>query len=47
MTFGGSTEICATAHFYSIGKLGPEENQKHTAAMMEVTERTLGIPKDR
>merc|ERR1712080_315015 len=44
---GRSTDICGTATFLSIGKLGPEENQRHSAAMMEVTERRLGIPKDR
>jgi len=47
MMMSGTTDICGTATFLSIGKLGPEENIKHSAAMMEVTEKRLGIPKDR
>jgi len=47
MVMSGTADVCGTAVCMSIGKLGPEENQKHTAALMEVVNAKLGIPKDR
>ena len=44
---GGSDEPCGTATLMSIGKLGPEENIKHSANMGEFCANKLGIPKDR
>merc|ERR1719430_1143805 len=44
---GGTADVCGTATFLSIGNMGAEQNQKHSAAMMQVIEDCLGIPKDR
>ena len=43
MTFGGSNEPCAYVCLMSIGKLGVEENKKHSDAIMTVLEKSLGI----
>lgn len=47
MTFGGTTETCAIARLMSIGKLGVEENRKHSAAVSEFVEKNLQIPRSR
>ncbi|XP_064460337.1 macrophage migration inhibitory factor homolog [Ornithodoros turicata] len=47
MSFGGTEEPCATANLYSIGRLGKEENIKHSAAIFKHVENTLGIKGNR
>ncbi|XP_042207489.1 macrophage migration inhibitory factor homolog isoform X2 [Homarus americanus] len=47
MTFGGSSDPCATALLISLGKLGVEENKGHAAKIYEFVENSLGIPGDR
>ncbi|KAI3381023.1 hypothetical protein SNEBB_005015 [Seison nebaliae] len=47
MSFGGTTEPCALMHLTSIGKLGPEENKKLTANIMEHISKNLNIPQNR
>merc|ERR1719226_243872 len=47
MMFGGSDAPCASAFFSSIGKIGPEENKVHAAAVFPLVARHLGVPEDR
>ena len=47
MILSGTSDVNGLATLLSIGKLGPQENQKHSAVMSQVTEKVLGIPKDR
>ena len=43
MSFGGSNEPCAYVTLMSIGKLGLDENKKHSNAIMTALEKHLGI----
>lgn len=43
MVFGGTNEPCAYVTLMSIGRLGIEENKKHSNAIMNELERSLGI----
>ncbi|XP_077996134.1 macrophage migration inhibitory factor-like [Glandiceps talaboti] len=43
MSFGGTTEACASVTLACIGKLGLEDNKGHTKAVMEHLQSTLGI----
>ena len=43
MSFGGSNEPCAYVTLMSIGKLGLDENKKHSNAIMISLEKHLGI----
>ena len=47
MMFGGSDAPCASAFFSSIGKIGPEENKVHAAAVFPLVAKHLGVPEDR
>merc|ERR1719150_1201092 len=47
MMFAGSDAPCASAFFMSIGKIGPEENKAHAAAIYPLVEKYLGISGDR
>ena len=47
MSFGGTNEPCATATLLSIGRLGSEENKKHSNCIMNQLEKSLGIPPSR
>ena len=47
MMFAGFDAPCASAFFMSIGKIGPEENKAHAAAVYPIVEKYLGIPGDR
>uniref|UniRef100_L7M3U4 L-dopachrome isomerase n=1 Tax=Rhipicephalus pulchellus TaxID=72859 RepID=L7M3U4_RHIPC len=47
LSFGGTDEPCAIANLYSIGCLSPKENKKHSAALFEHIEKTLGIKGNR
>merc|ERR1712025_1187763 len=47
MMFGGSDAPCASAFFMSIGKIGPEENKVHAAAIYPLVTKHLNIPEDR
>ena len=46
MAFGGSAEPCAKVDFISAGKIGKEENKKHTTAITALMEK-LGVPSNR
>ncbi|RNA14851.1 macrophage migration inhibitory factor [Brachionus plicatilis] len=46
MSFGGTFEPCAMVTLMSIGRLGVEENKKHSKAIMCELEK-LGIPPNR
>ena len=43
MSFGGSNEPCAYVTLMSIGKLGPDENKKHSNVIMTALDKHLGI----
>uniref|UniRef100_A0A023FHD3 L-dopachrome isomerase n=1 Tax=Amblyomma cajennense TaxID=34607 RepID=A0A023FHD3_AMBCJ len=47
LSFGGTDDPCAIANLYSIGCLTPKENKKHSAALFEHIEKTLGIKGNR
>ena len=47
MMFGGSDAPCASAFFMSIGKISPEENKTHAAAVYPIVFNYLGVPEDR
>merc|ERR1719323_261214 len=47
MMFGGSDAPCASAFFMSIGKISPEENKTHAAAVYPIVSKYLGVPEDR
>jgi phenylpyruvate tautomerase len=47
MTFGGTNEPCAYVTLMSIGRLGIEENKKHSNAIMNELEKLLEIPPSR
>ncbi|KAH1011490.1 macrophage migration inhibitory factor homolog [Dendroctonus ponderosae] len=47
ISFGGSDAPAAQATLMSIGGLGPAENKKHSKALCEIVEKTLGVPSDR
>ena len=47
MMFGGSEAPCASAFFMSIGKISPEENKTHAAAVYPIVSKYLGVPEDR
>jgi len=47
MMFGGTDAPCASAFFMSIGKIGPEENKAHAAAIYPLVKKHLNIPEDR
>ncbi|XP_071790106.1 macrophage migration inhibitory factor-like [Asterias amurensis] len=46
MAFGGSADPCAKVDFISAGKIGKEENKKHTTAITALMEK-LGVPSNR
>ena len=46
ISFGGTNEPCAYVSLMSIGRLGVEENKKHSHALMGALEK-LGIPSSR
>ncbi|CAF0742811.1 unnamed protein product [Brachionus calyciflorus] len=46
MSFGGTFEPCAYVTLMSIGRLGVEENKKHSKVIMNELEK-LGIPPNR
>lgn len=46
MSFGGTFEPCAHVSLISIGRLGVEENKKHSKVIMNELEK-LGIPSNR
>lgn len=47
MVFGGTNEPCAYVTLMSIGRLGIEENKKHSNAIMNELEKLLAIPPSR
>ena len=47
MTFGGTNEPCAYVTLMSIGRLGIEENKKHSNAIMNELEKLLEITPSR
>jgi len=47
LIFGGTNDPCASATLMSIGKLGPEENKAHAAAIYPIVNKHLGVPEDR
>ncbi|KAL4720159.1 hypothetical protein ACJJTC_012463 [Scirpophaga incertulas] len=47
MSFGGTTEPCATANLMSIGALGVEQNKEYAKVLFELVENELGIPSTR
>lgn len=47
MSWGGTSEPCASARLMSIGQLGVKENKKHAKELYDHIEKTLGIRKDR
>ena len=44
MMFGGVEGPCAMASLTSIGKLGLNENKKHSKALAEHVQKHLGVP---
>ncbi|CAG2063444.1 unnamed protein product, partial [Timema podura] len=47
LSWKGSTAPAGNAMLMSIGLMGPEDNQRHAAALSEHVFKHLGIPKDR
>lgn len=47
LSFGGTSAPCGYATLMSIGELGPERNQAHSAVLFKHLKETLGIPPDR
>lgn len=47
MSWGGTDDPCALLDILSIGKLGREENKKHSAVLSDYVGKHLGIDKDR
>jgi phenylpyruvate tautomerase len=47
VAWGGSTDPCGTVTLLSIGKLGVEENKKHSAVLHDHFEKNLEIPRNR
>lgn len=47
LSFGGSTEAAANCLLMSIGKLGLEENKKHSKVLSAHLEKTLGVSPNR
>ncbi|XP_050302930.1 macrophage migration inhibitory factor homolog [Anthonomus grandis grandis] len=47
MSFGGTNEPAGQATLMSIGALGVAENKKHSKALFEAIEQTIGIPPNR
>ena len=43
ITFGGTAAPCAYLSLMSIGKLGVAENKKHSKAIMDEMEKSLGV----
>jgi len=46
-SWGGSSEPSVQATLRSIGKLGPEENIKHTKAISDTVSKALGVKVDK
>eukprot|EP00271_Cylindrocystis_brebissonii_P014309 TRINITY_DN35628_c0_g1_i1.p1 TRINITY_DN35628_c0_g1~~TRINITY_DN35628_c0_g1_i1.p1 ORF type:complete len:116 (+),score=16.18 TRINITY_DN35628_c0_g1_i1:179-526(+) len=47
MCFGGTEEPVAFAEVISLGALGPEPNKKLSAALADILESKLGVPRKR
>ncbi|NXV05779.1 MIF factor, partial [Cettia cetti] len=47
MSLGGSTDPCAMCFFYSIGKIGEQENKVNSKLHCDLLNRQLRIPSDR
>lgn len=45
--WSGSNDYCVLAELSSIGKLGRDENKKHSALLLGYLSQQLGIPQDR
>ena len=47
MSFGGSTDPCASITITSVGKLGVEENKAISKVIYDLLDTKLGIPDNR
>ncbi|NXQ93145.1 MIF factor, partial [Sagittarius serpentarius] len=47
MSFGGSTDPCATCFLYSTGKVGEQENKVYPKLLCDLLNKQLKIPSDR
>ncbi|NWI51574.1 MIF factor, partial [Calyptomena viridis] len=47
MSFGGSTDPCALCSFYSIGKIGGQQNKTYTKMLCDLILKHLHVSADR